>query len=75
LSGVLLGLLFAFSLGPINFVTKSIPFNPPANAAHFSFSIALNAVLVGIVISLLASLFPAWRAASSRPASVLKGAD
>jgi putative ABC transport system permease protein len=75
LSGVLLGLLFAFSLGPINFVTKSIPFNPPANAAHFSFNIALNAVLVGIVISLIASLFPAWRAASSSPASVLKGAD
>ncbi len=74
-SGVLIGLLFASLVQPLTALARHIPFNASAGAGHLASSIALNALLFGILIALVASVFPAWRAASSNPASVLKGAD
>jgi putative ABC transport system permease protein len=72
--GVLLGLVFTIAAVPLNIFAKYLPFYA-AVGGSLSSVLVLNSFGSGLVIALIASLFPAVRAALSNPASVLKGAD
>ena len=75
LSGVLIGLLLTFVFGPLQLFARNLPFHISNHSTVFSLAVVLNSLLLGILIALLSSFFPAWRAASANPASLLKGAD
>jgi putative ABC transport system permease protein len=74
IAGILLGATgcFAFGVLAVDFARPHLPF-----FTQFTFRPAAlgMALLIGFVIALLASLFPAFRAARSEPAQAMKGAD
>jgi putative ABC transport system permease protein len=74
IAGILFGAAacLAFGVLAVAFARPYLPFFTQFTFRPEALSLAL---LLGVIIALLASLFPAFRAARSEPAQVLKGAD
>jgi putative ABC transport system permease protein len=74
IAGIVLGAMacFAFGVLAVDFARPYLPFFSQFTFRPAALGIAL---LIGVVIAPLASLFPAFRAARSEPAEALKGAD
>jgi putative ABC transport system permease protein len=73
-AGIIIGAAacFAFGVFAVNFARPYLPFFTQFTLRPQALGLAL---LFGVVMALLASLFPAFRATRMEPAQVLKGAD
>ena len=76
ISGVLAGIVISLGLGGIGLDRTGIHF-PYLHSADFAIrpGTISGAFIIGAIVALLASVFPAWRAMQIEPARALKGAE
>jgi len=81
LSGVLLGIVFCYYIGPIQgaveYITGAQVFNPEIYhlshlPAEIKWSEVAEVACISLLISLIATIYPSWRAAKLDPAEALR---
>ena len=74
-AGSLLGIALALLVGHgvENLAKRFVPLAPTEALLSLTGSILLECVAVGVVVGLVAGLYPAWRASQLQPAQALKG--